>query len=127
MEAAEDYLEHCAHVKVDLGSGEFAEAGKPRVLSKVRPEVLDEKRQPHFPALQHIREAEPLRGKLKTMAGESRKQWCMAREWAKRGLPQQSSSSVREEEGHWVLMEDRRRRGVAFENLAKDMLRDQEK
>ena len=37
-------------------------------------------------------------------------------------LPQQSSSSAREEEGHWVLMEDRRRRSVAFENLVKEML-----
>ena len=36
-------------------------------------------------------------------------------------LPQQSSSSVREEKDHWVWMEDRRRR--AFMNLAKGMLR----
>ena len=38
-------------------------------------------------------------------------------------LPQQSSSSTREEEGRWVLMEDRRRQSVAFENVAKEMLR----
>ena len=38
-------------------------------------------------------------------------------------LPQQSSPSSREEEGRWVLMEDRRRRGIAFEKLAKEMLR----
>ena len=38
-------------------------------------------------------------------------------------LPQQSSSSAREEEGRWALMEDRRRRSIAFENLAKEMLR----
>ena len=38
-------------------------------------------------------------------------------------LPQKSSSSAREEEeGRWVL-EDKRRRNVAFENLAKEMLR----
>ena len=37
-------------------------------------------------------------------------------------LPEQSSSSAREEDGRWVL-EDRRRRNVAFENLAKEMLR----
>ena len=37
-------------------------------------------------------------------------------------LPQQSPSSAREE-GCWVLMEDRRRRGIAFEKLAKEMLR----
>ena len=40
-----------------------------------------------------------------------------------RHLPQQSSSSAREEEDHWVLMEDRRRQRIAFENLAKEMLR----
>ena len=28
-----------------------------------------------------------------------------------------------EEEGRWVLREDRRRRNVAFENVAKEMLR----
>ena len=38
-------------------------------------------------------------------------------------VPRQSSSSAGEEEDHWVLMEDRRRRRVAFENLAKEMLR----
>ena len=37
-------------------------------------------------------------------------------------LSQQSSSSAREE-GRWVLMEHRRRRGIAFEKLAKEMLR----
>ena len=38
-------------------------------------------------------------------------------------LPQQSSSSAREEEDHWEVMEARRRRRIAFENLAKSMLR----
>ena len=38
-------------------------------------------------------------------------------------LSQQSSSSAREEEDRWVLMEDRRRRWIAFETLAKEMLR----
>ena len=38
-------------------------------------------------------------------------------------LPQQSSSPAREEEGRWILMEDRRRPNVAFANLAKAMLR----
>ena len=39
-------------------------------------------------------------------------------------LPQQSSSSAKEEEeDHRVLMEDKRRRRIAFENLAKEMLR----
>ena len=38
-------------------------------------------------------------------------------------LPQQSSLSAREAEGHWVLMEDRQRRNVAFVNLVKEMQR----
>ena len=38
-------------------------------------------------------------------------------------LPQQSSSSAREEEDHWEVMEERCRRRIAFENLAKGMLR----
>ena len=38
-------------------------------------------------------------------------------------LPQQSSLSSREEEGHWVAMEDRRRRSITFEKMAKRMLK----
>ena len=38
-------------------------------------------------------------------------------------LPQQSSLSAREEEEHWELREERRRRRIAFESLAKGMLR----
>ena len=38
-------------------------------------------------------------------------------------LPQQSSSSAREEEDHSEVREERRRRRIAFENLAKSMLR----
>ena len=38
-------------------------------------------------------------------------------------LPQQSSSSSRDEEGQWISVEDRRRRRVAFEEAAKRMLR----
>ena len=41
-------------------------------------------------------------------------------------LPAQSSSSAREEEGRWLLMEHRRRQSVAFENVAKEMLKYQE-
>ena len=37
-------------------------------------------------------------------------------------LPQQSLSSAREEEYHWEVREERRRRRIAFENLAKGML-----
>ena len=47
-------------------------------------EVLNEKRQQYFPALRHIREAEPLCGKQKTVAGESGEKRFTAREWAKR-------------------------------------------
>ena len=38
-------------------------------------------------------------------------------------LPEESSSSTKEEESRWVLMEDRRRQSFAFENVAKEMLR----
>ena len=38
-------------------------------------------------------------------------------------MPQQSSSSAGEEEDQWDVMEDKRRRRIAFENLAKGMLR----
>ena len=38
-------------------------------------------------------------------------------------LPQQNSSSAREEECHWELTKERRRRRSAFESLAKSMLR----
>ena len=38
-------------------------------------------------------------------------------------LPQQSSSSAREEEDQWEVTAERRRRRIAFENLAKGMLR----
>ena len=37
-------------------------------------------------------------------------------------LPQQSLSSGSEEEDHWELREERRRRRIAFETLAKSML-----
>ena len=38
-------------------------------------------------------------------------------------LPQQNLPSVGEEGGHWVLMEDRRRRSAAFVNMDKGMLK----
>ena len=37
-------------------------------------------------------------------------------------LPQQSSSSTREEESQWISVEDRRKRRVAFEQMAKRTL-----
>ena len=59
-----------------------------RLFGELRPsehsEALNEKRQQYFPALRHIREAEPLCGKQKTMAGESKEKLCTARMWAKR-------------------------------------------
>ena len=38
-------------------------------------------------------------------------------------LSKARSSAREEEEDHWEVMEERRRRRIAFENLAKDMLR----
>ena len=37
-------------------------------------------------------------------------------------LSQQSSSSTREEESAWVSVEDRRKRHVAFEDMAQRLL-----
>ena len=49
MEAAEDYLENCANMKVDIEALErFNGATKPRDLCKVHPEVLDERRQQYI-------------------------------------------------------------------------------
>ena len=45
------------------------------------------------------------------------------RQKLRRALPQQNSPSAGEEEDHWEVMEERRRRRVFFENLAKGMLR----
>ena len=68
--------------------------------------------------------------------GSGRKEWCDLGYQGARAkappcpcstlqtpLPQKSSSSAREEEDLWELKEDRRRRRIAFENLAKSMLR----
>ena len=86
MDAVEDFVENSAQVKVDIEVVEsLPQPEKRRDLSRVHPEALNDKRQQYFPALRHIREAETLRGKQKTMAEESRgKQRCTARELAKR-------------------------------------------
>ena len=42
-------------------------------------------------------------------------------------MPQRSSPSTREQEGQWAAVEDRRRRRVAFEETARDILRYLEK
>ena len=65
-------------------------------------------------------------GKTSCMKSSINKQWQKPRRAPALAtpLPQQSSPSATEEdEGHWVLMEDRRRRSVAFDKLAKEMLR----
>ena len=73
VEAVEDYLNNCAHVKMDIEVLEsLLEARKPGGLSKVCPGALNKKRKQYFPALRHIREAEPLRVNQKTMAREPR-------------------------------------------------------
>ena len=104
------------------------------------------RRQQHLPALRHIRKAELLCGQQKTMVGKSGKRRCEAGEWEKRGVrpwvsrsqgkssavPQQhstnSSASPKlvgrpEKKIIGKVMEERRRRRIAFENSAKEMLR----
>ena len=149
MDAVEDYLENCAQVKVDI---EVVESLlKPENIEVSPRYVLKHSTRRGnniFQLFDTSGEAGPLCGKQKTMVG-----WRGKREtvhgkrdgktsgmilsimelWQKphraptepykTPLPQQSSPSAREEEGRWVLMVDRRRRSIAFEKLAKQMLR----
>ena len=79
-------------------------------FSKVHPEVLDERRPQYYPALRYIRETGPLRGNLKKMVGASGGKTVHGKRVGKTPpcperilktpLPQQSSPSSREEEGH---------------------------
>ena len=76
MEAVENYLENCAHVKVDIEVlHRLLEPENEEVSLRY---VLKHKtrRGSNISALRHIRETEPLRGKQKTMAGGSRKERC---------------------------------------------------
>ena len=61
MDAVEDDLENWAQVKVDIEVVEsLLKPEKTRGFAKVHPEALNEKREQYFPALRHVREAEPL-------------------------------------------------------------------
>ena len=137
MKALEDYLENFAHVKVDIEVMEsLMEPENLEVFLRYVLKYSTRGGSNIFPALRHIRETEPLCGKQKTMAGESGKKRCKAGyqgamteappcydRTLKTPLLQQSSPSARDEEGGCFLMEDRRIRSIAFENLAKEMLR----
>ena len=78
--AVENYLENCVHTKVVIEALErLQEPENERGRSKVHPEVLDERRQCIF----HSREKGPLRGKQKTVVGESGKEGNKSRKLAK--------------------------------------------
>ena len=57
-------------------------AGRSKGLSKVHPEVRDEKRQQYLPALRHTREKGPFRGKQKALVGAPRREGSLARKLA---------------------------------------------
>ena len=147
MDAVEDYLENCAQVKVDfevvesLLRPENLEVSPRYVLkhSTTRGsnifQLFDTSEKPnHFVASRRRWLESQGRNGVRQESGQNEwhdieYQGAMAKASPRADrtlqtpLPQQSSSSAREEEGRWVLMEDRRRRGIAFEKLAKDMLR----
>ena len=132
MDAVEDYLERCAQVIVDV---EVVE----RLL---RPENLEV-------SLRYVLKHATSRGSnifqlFNTSEKPNhfvarRRRWLESQDLEYQGakakappcsnstlqtpLPQQSSSSAREGEDHWDVMEDRRRRRIAFEKLAKGLLR----
>ena len=74
----------CAQVIVDIDAVERLPRPENLEVTEARLEARNWKRQQYFPALRHIRKAEPLRGKQKTMVGKSEKRRCTARERAKR-------------------------------------------
>ena len=148
MEAVEDYLENCANMKVDVEVLErLVEPENREIFLRYILKYSTRGRQQYFPALRHIRETGPLRGKQKKMVGESREHTVHSEEsWQnewhdiehhavmakappcpertlKTPLPKQGSPSSRDEEDHWVAMEDKRRRSIAFEKMAKRMLK----
>ena len=99
------------------GLGALDGARKRRCLSKVHPEVLDERRQSaekkdHFVA--STKRWLESQGKKATRARRSP-------ETLKTPMAQQSQPSSRDEESQWVAVEDRRRRRVAFEETARDV------
>ena len=85
MEAVEDYLENCANVIVDSEVLErLMEPEKLEISPRYILKYSTRGGSTTFPALRHIRETGPLRGKQKTMLGEPGEKRCTAREWAKR-------------------------------------------
>ena len=143
MDAVDDYLENCAQVKVEISRWwkvwlrpENLEVSLRYVLKHATRrdsnifQLFDTSEKPnHFVAsrrrwlesqgkMVHGKRV----GKTSGMILSIKEQWQKPRRTPnstlQTPLPQQSSSSARDEEGRWVLMEDRRRRGIAFEKLA---------
>ena len=144
MEAVEDHLENCANVKVDvevlesLMEPENLEISLWYILKHSTRggsnifQLFDTSEKPNHFVASRRRWLESL-GQNGTRRESGQNEWhdieyqgAMAKappctdRTARTPLPQQSSSSAKE--AHWVLMEDRRRRSIAFENLPKEML-----
>ena len=124
----------CRYTSGCRSTGAFDPARRRKGLSIIHSQLFD------------TREKGPSRGNQKALVGAPKRKAAMQERWPnewhdiehhgavakappclqsthRTPMPQQSSSSTREEEGCSVLMEDRRRQSVAFENVAKEMLR----
>ena len=100
-----DDLENCANPKVDLEALErLMEPEDEEVFSKVHPEVSRREEAAIFSC---------------SLTQQRKRTISCPEETLKTPLPQQSSLSSRKEEGQWVLVGDRRRRRVAFEETAR--------
>ena len=117
IDAVEGYLESCAQVTVDIDVVERLlrpENVKVRYVSKHATsrgsnivQLFDTSEKPnHFVASR--------RRWLESQGRDGARQENGRNEWYDLGY---------QEEDHWEVMEDRRRRRIAFENLAKGMLR----
>ena len=146
IDAVEDYLEKCAQVKVkfdlveSLRMPEDLEVSS-RYVSKHANfgcsnifQLFDTTEKPnHFVASRRRWLESQVRDDAKK--GSGRNEWCdLGYQGARAKAPPcpcstlqtplpQKSSSAREEEHLWELREERRRRRIAFENLAKSMQR----
>ena len=147
MDAVEDYLENCAHVEVDIQVVESLLRPEnlevsPRYILKHFTrrgtdifQLFDRSEKPNHFVTSRRRWLES-QGRDGARQENGQNEWYdLEYQGAKAKAPpcpystvqtplrQQSTSSAREEEDHWDVMEDRRRRSIAFENLAKEMLR----
>ena len=137
MNAVEDFLENCAQVIVDIEvvesllrpenpevSPRYVLRHSTRRGSKIF-QLFDTSEKPnHFEASRRRyleSQGETVHGKKVGKTSDMTLCIKEPRQKLRRALT--ALYKTREEEDQWVVMEDRRRRRIAFENLAKEMLR----